>query len=225
MGISIYACSNDPRTRRCILCREVTPDRVSFTVLESVREHRGSRPRLYRAVVRCGRWAVGPAGTRGAGHRRFRRRTGSDVLGRSNSGRRVRAGRNSRSAPGERRDPGRRNTSDRRVSPAVDEPVLQEHETTAVVSALLELDITPVADAVGSPPTSTAEASSSPSLSPPSAETDVTVPDLSPGDDRAEGQQQGSPDRAVGRRADGAAVERGRAGLRGRGAPEVVFHE
>ncbi len=116
------------------------------------------------------------------------------------------------------------------VSPAVDEPAPQEHEIAAVVSALLEPDITPVVDLVGSPPTSTADAStstadasSSPSLSSPSAETGVTVPGLSPGDNRAEGQHHGSADLASGDERIGATVDRAGAGLFGRGAPSATF--
>ena len=81
------------------------------------------------------------------------------------------------------------------VSPAVDEPALREHETAAVVSDLLEPDITPVVDPVDFPPTSSADASSLPS-SPPRTETGVTVPGLSPGDNSAEGQHHGSADLA-----------------------------
>ena len=84
------------------------------------------------------------------------------------------------------------------ASPAVDEPAAQESEAATVVSALLEPDITPMVDAVGSPPTSTADALSSPSPSPPSAEPGVTVPGLSPGDDTAEGQHHSSAELASG---------------------------
>jgi hypothetical protein len=81
------------------------------------------------------------------------------------------------------------------VSPAADEPVPHEHEIAAVVSALLEPDITPDVDPVDSPPTPTADAFSHPS-STPSVETDVPVPGLGPGDNKAEGQHDGSADLA-----------------------------
>ena len=187
----------------------------------------GFRPRHHRTVVRCGRRAVGPAGARGAGHRRSRP---SDRLPISSADPTPIVG----FEPGA--VPGPPPVSDEAevdgtpqivaVSPAVDEPAPQEHEIAAVVSAPLKPDITPVVDLVGSPPTSTADASTStadaspsPNLSSPSAETGVTAPGLSPGDDRADGQHHGSPGRASGDERIGATVDRAGADLFGRSAP------